>query len=53
MLVERKRRVLEESIINKNYFNYEGRLLGERNLERRWRKHSGTNMVEENCGIKM
>ena len=37
--VEGKRRMLEETIINKNYFNYEGRYLGERNLEGGWRKH--------------
>ena len=28
-----KRRMPEETIINKHFFNYEGRFLGERNLE--------------------
>ena len=31
--------VLNDNIINKHYFNYEGRQLGEQNLEGRWGKH--------------
>ena len=41
---------LNETIINKHYFNYEGRELGEQNLKGRWRKHEGTCVVEEKCG---